>query len=543
MNTKVKWRTTSRFVLKMFSYAKLLTAFMFFLVLSNTIFMYIVPIFTQKMVDGLLQPGKTEVNLALIAGYIVILLLSVVCSNLERYIAVRHEEVVGDRFRNDFFRILFRKNYVEFNRSSYGDIETAMTSCIEDINDAAYCFVETLIVYPIGIVLGISYISGISGWLLLVLLAQLLLNYFIMHRGSMLLNQTSKESYQAQSRYFSVLASLHHAYENIRLLFLLPRADQKHKKESSAYAKANIKMAGVNSLQISMLLDLSDAILNIAVIFLFYHLIRNRQSTIGAYLAFMAMKEAISGNINGFIKLKANKAQFDAAFEQIDVIEPIESFLQHDFTSAQRRTTEVDGVALRQVEYAYPNNPQKFMLDYEFKKHGCYLLTGENGMGKSTFVRLLTNLLEDNAGICTGDAVIQVLPQNLQIFDDDIIDLILDENTAFSEEIAADFGVLKQINRIQKPPAGEKSLTGSLSGGEKKKILLSLLLGQKSDVLILDEPFAEIDSESKELLAKLIRKAALEKTVILITHEIPPTLKDSAIILRMDKKEGTTQIL
>ncbi len=543
MSASTKSRARSRFVLKMFSYAKLLTAFMFFLVFSNTIFMYIVPVFTQKMVDGLLQPEKAEVNLALVAGYIVILLLSVVFTNLERYIAVRHEEVVGDRFRNDFFRIIFRKNYVEFNRSSYGDIETAMTSCIEDINDAAYCFIETLVVYPIGIALGLSYITGISGWLLLVLLVQLLLNYFVMHRGSMLLNKVSKESYEAQSRYFSVLTGLHHAYENIRLLFLLPRAEQKHKEESSAYAKANIKMAGVNSLHISMLLDLSDAILNIAVIFLFYHLIRNRQSTIGAYLAFMAMKEAISGSVNGFIKLKANKAQFDAAFEQIDAIEPVEVFLQYDFTSAQRRPAGADGVALRQVEYAYPDSPQRFMLDYEFKKHTCYLLTGENGIGKSTFVRLLTNLLGDDAGICTGEAVIKVLPQNLQIFDGDIIDLILDKNTTLSEEIAADFGVLKQIDRIRTLPVGEKSLTGSLSGGEKKKILLSLLMGQKSDVLILDEPFAEIDPDSKEILAKMIRRTASEKIVILITHEIPPILKDSAIVLRMDKKDGVTQIL
>lgn len=223
MHTKIKVKTASQFVLRLFSYAKLLTAFMFALVLCNTIFMYVVPIFTEKVVDGLLGGGTAAIGVGVVIGYAALLLISVFSENLERFISIKHSEVIGERFRDHFLRIMLRKNYVEFHKHSYGDVETAMASCIEDVSDSAYCFVETLIVYPIGMLLGTVYISHISYWLLLIVFAQLLLNYLIMHHGSLLLNKVQKENYQAQGTYFSVLSGLHNAYENIRLLFLLEK--------------------------------------------------------------------------------------------------------------------------------------------------------------------------------------------------------------------------------------------------------------------------------------------------------------------------------
>ncbi len=437
---------------------------------------------------------------------------------------------------------MLRKNYVEFRQHSYGDVETAMTSCIEDISDAAYCFIETLIVYPIGMILGVAYISGISYWLLLILLAQLLLNYLIMHHGSTLMNKTQKENYRCQSHYFSVLSGLYNAYENIRLLFLQKNVDKKHQQESSNFARSNVKMARVNCINISMLLGLSDAILNIAVIFILYHLIQTGQSSIGAYLAFVAMKEAISGCFNGFIKLKMNKVQFDAALEQINAVEPIEEYLQYDFSSDKSAPAKADSIALRNVRYSYPNSEKLFRFDYEFKKGNCYLVTGKNGVGKSTLVRLLTNTLTDEIRVNTDGTTIKVLPQNIQLFDENIVDILLDENTVFSEKIAVKLGVIELINKIKKNRNGDDSAIGSMSGGEKKKILLSLILGQTSDVLILDEPFAEIDMESKEILAEIILNSIPDKIVILITHEIPEILKNHTTVLNMNAKNGLVPV-
>ncbi len=538
MNAKISNKIAAKFVWKLISYKKLLTLFLFFLVLSNTVFMYVVPILTEKIVDGLLVAGKPAVSYEIVMEYAAILLLSVFSENLERYVAIRHDEAIAHRFRTDFFRIIFRQNYEKFNQNAFGDVETSMTSCIDDINDAVYCFAETLIIYPIGLAIGITYISNISLWLLLILLVQLVLNYFIMHYGSMLRNQVQKENYQAQSSYFSVLSALHHAYENIRLLFVLAGADKMHEKKSSDFAQSNTKMAKVNHIHISLMLDVSDAILNLAVIFVFYILVQRGQSSIGSYLAFMAMKDAISGCFNGFVKLKVNKASFDAALEQINAMESLETFLDNkDIPQREEAMAKKENaITLSRVEYVYPDSSQRFLFDYEFKKDHCYLIIGANGTGKSTFVRLVADMLDNHASIPKNGNTLKALPQNIQLFDESIVELLIDESTKFSEKIASRLGVLGFINGIRNK-SGEGTAVGSLSGGEKKKILLTLILGQAPDILILDEPFAEIDTDSKKALAEVIRDSVKGRIIIVITHEIPEPLGTNATLIYLNKRD------
>lgn len=543
MNAKITNKTAIRFVLKLFSYAKLLTFLMFFMVLGNTIFMYVVPICTEKIVDGLLAAKQPTISYGIVIAYAVILLISVLSANVERFIAIKHSEVIGDQFRKDFFQIMFDKNYVEFNQNSYGDMETVMTSCVEDINDAAYCFIETLIVYPVGIILGTVYISSISLWLILILLIQLFLNYMIMHRGSMLQNKVQKENYQARSKYFSVLSALYHAYENVRLLFLVSNSQKKHDRASNEFAQANVKMAKVNAIHISMLLELSDALLSIAIIIMFYFLIRNGEGSIGSYIAFVAMKEAISGSFNGFIKLKANKATFDAALEQIDTIEALEDFMKHENAPEKDLFDSVSSINLAHITYTYPDSRQHFQFNFEFKKNNCYLIVGENGVGKSTFIRLVTKMLTGDKNINTDGIVIKVLPQNIQLFDENIIDILIDSKSYFSEEVATQLGVLELINEIKQNQDTEESVISSLSGGEKKKILFSFMMGQSFDVLILDEPFAEIDMGSKAALTNIISNSYNERIVIVITHEIPDVLKENATMIRLEKHDGISRFV
>lgn len=548
MNTKISNRNILRFILKLLSYAKLQTFIMFLLLLVNTILMYAVPVATEKVVDGLLAAEESGINYGIVVGYALLLLLSAVAENLERYISVKHSEAVANHFRIEFFHNVLRHNYVKFNRNTFGDVETAMTSCIADINDSTYCFFETLIIYPIGLGIGVAYISNISYWLLLILLSQLLLNYLIMHRGSLLRRKLQKESYHAQGRYSSVITGLYHAYENIRLLSILTNADKKHEEESDNLARSTTKVAKVSNIYISLMLDISDVILNVVVIFVFIILVQRGQSSIGSYLAFVAMKDVISGCFNGFAKLKVNKATFDAAIEQINAIESLEDFLNYGSSSYRSRKESMlpkvinkeNNIVLSHVEYAYPNSSQIFRFDYVFRKNKCYLIIGANGTGKSTFVRLMAGMLRDNSFIEENDDSQKVLPQSIQLFDESIMDILIDESVVYSEEVATRLGVFELINRIKEKKENTVSIS-SLSGGEKKKILLSLILGQTPDILILDEPFAEIDADSKVALAEVICDSIKDRIVIVISHEIPDVLEKNATLIHLEKRDNISQ--
>lgn len=60
----------------------------------------------------------------------------------------------------------------------------------------------------------------------------------------------------------------------------------------------------------------------------------------------------------------------------------------------------------------------------------------------------------------------------------------------------------------------------TLSGGEKKKIIVSRALLRKSDVILLDEPTNALDSESIQLLFEVLNKIKTNKIVVVITHEV-----------------------
>jgi len=286
-------------------------------------------------------------------------------------------------------------------------------------------------------------------------------------------------------------------------------------------------------------------ILNVVVIFVFIILVQRGQSSIGSYLAFVAMKDVISGCFNGFAKLKVNKATFDTAIEQINAIESLEDFLNYGSSSYRSRKESTlpkviykeNNIVLSHIEYAYPNSSQIFRFDHVFRKNKCYLIIGANGTGKSTFVRFMAGMLEDNSFIEENDDLQKVLPQSIQLFDESIMDILIDESVVYSEEVATRLGVCELINRIKENTVS----ISSLSGGEKKKILLSLILGQTPDILILDEPFAEIDADSKVALAEVICDSIKDRIVIVISHEIPDVLEKNATLIHLEKRDNISQ--
>lgn len=178
-------------------------------------------------------------------------------------------------------------------------------------------------------------------------------------------------------------------------------------------------------------------------------------------------------------------------------------------------------------------------------KNHCYLVVGENGVGKSTLIRLVTGMLTGDTTINTCGAAIKVLPQDIRLFDESIVDIWIGKDTQLTEKIARELGVTELMDRIRQNDNDdeEECAINSLSGGEKKKILLSLIMGQSPDVLILDEPFAEVDTNSKEKLADVIAGSCDGRIVIVITHEVPDALREKATIVRVEKRDGISTIV
>lgn len=176
-------------------------------------------------------------------------------------------------------------------------------------------------------------------------------------------------------------------------------------------------------------------------------------------------------------------------------------------------------------------------------------VVGENGSGKTTFVKLLLGLYTPTAGTieyCCPDRHIKnnmelfsVMLQDYRIFALSVADNILpfpDENGKKRINDAICFCGLEEKVRAL-PQGADTVLTGEfleegicLSGGEQQKTAIARAHAKNRPVLILDEPSGRLDPLSERRLIEKINHLSADKSVILVTHNLTYT-KNADLVL------------
>lgn len=180
-------------------------------------------------------------------------------------------------------------------------------------------------------------------------------------------------------------------------------------------------------------------------------------------------------------------------------------------------------------------------------------IVGENGSGKSTFVKILTGLYTPTKGSIvysypgfrgnTGELFGSLL-QEYRIFPLSIKENILPssaknssdrENKEEAEAALRFAGILKKMeelpNGIDTVFSGEFQKDGvCLSGGEQQKIALARAYAKKAPVLVLDEPSANLDAEARGQLIEKINVLSEERAVFLVTHDLRYTKQADQVV-------------
>ena len=145
-------------------------------------------------------------------------------------------------------------------------------------------------------------------------------------------------------------------------------------------------------------------------------------------------------------------------------------------------------------------------------------VVGPNGIGKSTFAKLLAGRLEPSTGDIDADLDIAYKPQYIEIDQPMRVD-------AFLSTITDDFGSSYWTTEIAQPlqldSVMEQQLT-DLSGGERQRVAIAACLSKDADLYLLDEPSAHLDVEQRVLATSAIRRYAEnhDATAMVIDHDI-----------------------
>ena len=144
-------------------------------------------------------------------------------------------------------------------------------------------------------------------------------------------------------------------------------------------------------------------------------------------------------------------------------------------------------------------------------------ITGVNGAGKSTLLKLIVGETEASTGSVTVGASVRA-----GYFSQHALDL-LDANKTIYDEVAsrlpdASVGYIRNLlGAFQFSGDDVEKKISVLSGGERARVLLALILASPLNLLVLDEPTNHLDIESREVLLKAVKE--FEGTVLLVSHD------------------------
>ena len=187
-------------------------------------------------------------------------------------------------------------------------------------------------------------------------------------------------------------------------------------------------------------------------------------------------------------------------------------------------------------------------VSFEITEGTCVVFGGENGSGKSVLMSIIAGIEEPDKGTVNVDCGIPSGEKKVGLVFQEAETQILGETP--SEDIA--FGPKNlgwnrhRVEDSVKAALEKTGLTAKkdfparfLSGGEKRRLAVACLLAMDLPVIILDEPYANLDYIGvKQVNQLLIRLKKEGKTVIVLTHEIEKCLglADRFIVLFQGKK-------
>lgn len=201
-----------------------------------------------------------------------------------------------------------------------------------------------------------------------------------------------------------------------------------------------------------------------------------------------------------------------------------------------------------------PNKKILSKVNIHFKDSNIVGIVGKSGVGKSTFVDILTGLIIPQEGgvffngenilndIRSWRSKIGYVPQSVYLLDDSIENNILfggPKNSDHKNHLKSIFEMCQLSETIDELKDKEKTLVGErgvrLSGGQIQRIGIARALYRKPIILILDESTSALDLKTEEEIYKLIYRLQGFKNIFIISHRLK-SLNNCDLIYEL--KEG-----
>ena len=204
---------------------------------------------------------------------------------------------------------------------------------------------------------------------------------------------------------------------------------------------------------------------------------------------------------------------------------------------------------MEDVSFAYAEGGAAIRADLEIASGELVCLVGPSGSGKSTILNLVAGLLSPTYGrvLADGRAILGPSPERAMVFQDAALFpwLTLRENVPYPlkiagfprDERAARTEALLRMVHLHR---FADSYPHQLSGGMRQRGAIARALATDPAALLLDEPFAALDAQTRDILQAELERIYLEtkKTMLFVTHNVREAVRLADRIVLMGTRPG-----
>lgn len=519
-----------------------------FILISNSMTV-ILPILLKDAIDEL-QRNTTSAILLKYAGLIV---GTSIVGGIFRY-SIRQTIIVVSReieydLRGDFWSHIQKLPLRYFQNNSTGNI---MSHATNDIN-AIRSFIGPAVMYSIDTSIRLLIVVAIMMSMNFSLTIYALLPLPFLSYGVYRVGKLIHEKYVKIQENFSQLTT--RAQENfsgIRVIKSFVREENEIKRWrelSKEFLRKNMNLIRIQAM-ITPILTVITGISIIVVIWIGGGKVISGEMSLGEIAAFVAYLSILIWPVIAFGWVMNIIQQAEASMKRLNKIfsEPYEI---DDSEKTDLSIKELKGeIEFNNVSFRYSDNLPKVLNNINLKiPIGSTLaVIGHTGSGKTSLINLIPRLYD------VTDGEVKIDGKNVKEIPLDIlrtnIAVVQQESFLFSDTVngnlsyglrTIDIDKVKEVSRIAnfdkdvetftkgyETMVGERGIT--FSGGQKQRASLARALAADPKILILDDSFSAVDTQTEERILKNLKEFMKNRTSIIISHRIS-TVKDADNII------------
>lgn len=485
-----------------------------------------IPILNGRVIDLIVNTHRFNDVLITIL-LIVILELSrylVMCYTKKKITQINNDVIV--KVKSNILNTIFDFKMSYLNRKEIGYIGSRLKE-VENISLIFSANTLNSFFTIIDLVISLIISATINYRIVILMIPIFLLMAFITKKNSEKIKKLSILNYEKMALENKKLFSILSLIEGIKM-FNMKEKESKNYEQSASLASFYSNKLQYYTIVFGENILLLTKLSMIIILLISSYLIFTGTLTLGGYTTISQYIGRITSNITILVMLPITLKPSLISLKRI-----IEFISIDKDRNGEEFNEKINEIRLRNICFSYGDNEEQILrkISMKLETGNIYHLIGDNGKGKTTLAKIICNLYDADSGsylinnkdisVYSSASIrnhIVITGHKFYLHEENLFDNLFKNYNEF-EKIIDEFDLENELNFTLKNENVKIQKDGrELSSGQKQmlEIIRAVLLDK--DILIFDEPLANLDIQSKVKILNLIKNIK-DKIVIVISHE------------------------